>query len=51
MGLLDDADKVLQEGLELAQYKPGSKDEDLKSQIQSERAQIMRIKGILVLVL
>lgn len=48
MGLLDDADKVLQEGLELAWYKPGDKDDGLKFQIRIERAQIIRKKGYVI---
>lgn len=51
MDQLEDADKVLKEGLELPYTRAGANDEDLKSQIRSERAQIKRKEGIHVLVM
>ena len=51
MDRLEDAEKVLKEGLELAITKPLANEEDLKSQIRSEMAQIKRKEGIYVLVM
>ena len=51
MDQLEDAEKVLKEGLELAITKPLAIEEDLKSQIRSEIAQIKRKEGIYVLVM
>ena len=47
MDQLEDAEKVLKEGLELAITRPFANDEDLKSQIRSEIAQIKRKDGII----